>query len=313
MTSRTERLHAEAVDLLNRFDLVAADARCRAALSSVARRGDAYEQAAVASTLAQIRETRWRLRSADALYRRVLTLVGRRTTPPALVLRVEAIRGLGRIARVRGHYGDAGTLLRRAVRMATTLGADRIELGRSLADLGVFYRYQGRLGDAERLYRRALAIAVAALGRRDPDVAGLYHMLAGVEFLQGRLARAEADARRSIRIREAAVGTDHPDLAADIAALGAILANRGRLRDAERCIARATAIFRRTYGNEHYEIAVNLGNLGAIRYRQGRGAEAVRLLRQALRMKKKILGPRHPLVGLSIDNLAAAVRLNSAR
>lgn len=291
-------LHDHAIELLADYRLEEADRVCLRALRAA---WEPLLRSNILCTLAHIREARSQRRSARRLYTELLrSMRGKRHGG---ILRVKAWRGLGRILRVEGDYAAAAPLLRRAVREAGRLKSDPRELAEALGDLGVLYRYTGRLDASSALYHCALQVGIAACGPDDSFIAGVYHMLAGVNHVRGRLEEAEAHGRRSVQVRTAAVGPDHPDTAADAACLAAILIDRGNHDEAKAILEHALKVFRGAYGDEHYEVAVILHNLAAISYGRGRRARAATLFRQSLRIKEKLLGASHPDLVMTLNNL----------
>src|SRR5262245_11557342 len=72
-------------------------------------------------------------------------------------------------AEARGDHAEAERLLRRAlVLQEFSLGAEHIEVAKTLNNLAIVSEMNGRLGDAEACYRRAFAIAVSKLAPTDP-------------------------------------------------------------------------------------------------------------------------------------------------
>ena len=72
-------------------------------------------------------------------------------------------------AEARGDHAEAERLLRRAlVLQEFSLGAEHVEVAKTLNNLAIVSEMNGRLGDAEACYRRAFAIAVSKLTPTDP-------------------------------------------------------------------------------------------------------------------------------------------------
>src|SRR5262245_8702672 len=72
-------------------------------------------------------------------------------------------------AEARGDHAEAERLLRRAlVLQEFSLGAEHIEVAKTLNNLAIVSEMTGRLGDAEACYRRAYAIAASQLAPTDP-------------------------------------------------------------------------------------------------------------------------------------------------
>src|SRR5262249_57924352 len=102
------------------------------------------------------------------------------------------LTGRAEACRVQGRYSEAEGLLRQALALAeAAFGADHLEVGRMLNNLGVLYKYMGRFDEAQTVYGRALAIIERTLGCDHPDVATIYHNLGGLEHSRGRYAVGE--------------------------------------------------------------------------------------------------------------------------
>ena len=114
------------------------------------------------------------------------------------------------------------------------------------------------------------------LGPDHPDLASLFHNLAGLAHACGQHADGEEHARHAIALREVTFGPDSPEVAADLAVLGALLAGQGRHEEAEAIFRATLATWTRHRGPDHYEVAVSLHHLGVLH--AGRGATVLPLV-----------------------------------
>jgi tetratricopeptide (TPR) repeat protein len=292
-------LHGRASSLAEAGDLDGASRAERAALKlfrrHLGRRSPDVANAHV--ELGRIAEAQGRSREAARQFAAALRIVGKtRARGDVAGVAANAAHGLGARLRSDGRYLEAERLLVRAETLAERAwGRSAPEMVVFLNERGVLYKYMGQFAAAARLYRRALKL----MGHGHPQLATLYHNLAGLEHSRGRFARGEPIARAGLALRRRTLGREHPEVAADEAALAAILEGVGKRAEAERLYLHALAVFRRCYGPAHYEVAVNLENLAGLKS----GREAERLYRQALQLKRRLLGARHPELAITLNNL----------
>ena len=226
--------------------------------------------------------------------------------------------------RAEGRYPDAYRGLREALAEVTTTGGrDDLIAASLLNDLAVTCKHLARFDEAEVAYHQAKDILERHLGPHSPEIAAVWHNLAGLAHSRADYRTAETYSRGGLAIRIAALGEDHLDVAADRAALGPILDALGRSDEAEQLLHQALAVFERDLGTEHYEVAVTLHNLGAIHHRRGQHTAAVETYGRSLRIRAATLGEHHPELATTLVNLAvleqslgddrsAAIRLRRA-
>ena len=214
--------------------------------------------------------------------------------------------------RLLGHHVAAAADLDRALQTAasplTRAGAHNAS--------GILAKDTGRYDDAEHHYTVALTGMRDVLGDDHPDLASLFHNLAGLAHARGQHADGEEHARHAITLRERTHGPDSPEVAADQAVLGALLAGQGRHDEAEATFQSTLATWTRHRGPDHYEVAVSLHHLGVIHAAQGDPETAADELRRALVIKQAALGPDHTetrAVSADLDSVANTHRTRHQR
>jgi len=222
---------------------------------------------------------------------------------------VHAMSNLGNLEREAGNWTQAGSLLRRSVRLARKcLGDNDLDTSIALNMLGMWCKFTGRFELGRKCYRFAMKIqrqhCDSREARRSSEIAGLYHNMGGLEHSARNFPLAERYARNSVAIRRRVIGTSHPDYASDIGGLAAIIADQGRADEAESLYREALKIFEGIYGVEHYEIAVLLHNLAAVEVARERFDSAWELYGQSAKMKERLLGLDHPDLAMTLHNLA---------
>jgi tetratricopeptide (TPR) repeat protein len=226
-----------------------------------------------------------------------------------LILRARLARGEARLGAARADVDRAAEILRTAVvvpELASTLARLRAH---ALAERAAIDHGVGLFADAERRLGTALAIATAALGDDDRDVAALHNQLAVVYLDQCRLADAERGWRRALGILDKANGRDHAllEIAAVEHNLAALSRERGRVREAETLLARAVELAEGALGPDHPRVAAEVSAYGVVVAENGRAAEGEQLGRRGLAGLAAALGEHHHEVGFARSNLGAVL------
>jgi tetratricopeptide (TPR) repeat protein len=209
-------------------------------------------------------------------------------------LRLAALVRLGEVLRLLGQFPEAEDALKRAVQLADTHHPpDPINRAMALNGLGIVFKDTQRFEQAARHYQQALTLLEQTLGPNDPELAPLYHNLAGLEHAQDQFVEGEPLARRALQLRAAHEGLETTGAAADLAVLGALLLGQQRYTEAETVLERSLAIWQGRYGPQHYEVAVVKHNLAALYQARGDQLRALRTLTQVIDIKSHILGPTH--------------------
>lgn len=205
----------------------------------------------------------------------------------------------------RGRYGEAESILKRAVRIGErTLGPDHLDVAAGLNNLAITYFYQGRYDDAQPFCERALAIRESAFGSDHPQVATSLNTLAGLHLYRGRYDEAQPLYERALEVRQRTLGSDDPRVASSLNNLAVLCIEQRRYAEAESLYERALIIRERVLSPDHPEVATSLNNLADLYERQSRYDEAEQLYKRAHAIWERSLGPNHPDVAHSLNNLA---------
>ena len=200
---------------------------------------------------------------------------------------------------------EAVTYYKRALEIREkSLGADHIDVARSLTDLGGFYKTLTRHVEAEQMLKRALAIREKAHGEDNADVAQTVNDLADIYFTLGRYAQAEALFKRGLAIREKVLGPDDIYVAESLSNLASLYGTLGRDKEAETSEKRALAIWEKASGSGHRTVAYALIGLSNIYLASDRVREAEPLLKRAIDNFENAFGPDHPDVAAPLNGLA---------
>jgi tetratricopeptide (TPR) repeat protein len=210
-------------------------------------------------------------------------------------LRLAALVRLGEALRLLGQFPEAENVLKRTIQLADAQHPlDPINRAMALNGLGILFKDTQRFEQAARHYQQALTLLEQTLGPNDPELAPLYHNLAGLEHAQDQFVEGEPLARRALELRAAHDGLETTGAAADLAVLGALLLGQRRYTEAETVLERSLGIWQGKYGPQHYEVAVVKHNLAALYQARGDQCRALRTYTHVLDIKSHILGPTHP-------------------
>ena len=211
---------------------------------------------------------------------------------------------LGFVLLQSGRYGEAETLLRRALPLfEEALGREHPDYAALLNNLGSVLERQGKYAEAERVTRDALLIA-EKVGREHPFYGASLHNLAITLAAQGRWSEAEGVLRDALSRKETALGREHPDYGRSLHALGGVLSKQGKHAEADPILRASHAALEKTLGREHPDVSTSLHNLAIALKEQGKYGEAELLLREAVALKQKIQGRDHRDYAVSLFELA---------
>jgi DNA-binding SARP family transcriptional activator/Tfp pilus assembly protein PilF len=214
-----------------------------------------------------------------------------------LAAEADALNGLGGIAMMKGHFGDARALYQDALERYRC--GDRTGEAKVLHNLGIIEYQMHNHRAAAGYYRRAAAAYMEAGDRLEEARALCY--LSGAEAELGSHDQAAEHLRRALPVlREA---DDKEREAVALSVMGEISLRCGELIQAAAFYEQALAILRRT--DDPDGVAVELSNLGAVSLRQGDYQQAGRYLQQALALFRRI-GNQHGEVR-ALRRLAAAL------
>ena len=220
------------------------------------------------------------------------------------------LTSMGQVSEVQGNYDEARRLHERSLALREkTLGANHLDVARSLNELGNVLGVMGKYDEALRHHARALAIRERVLGPDHPEVAKSLTNLGNVYYAQGKYEEAARQHARALAILENALGPDHPDVAAVLFNLGAAFLDQGKYDEAGRRYLRVLAIWERVLGPDHPDVALCLSSLGVLSEAQGRYDEALRYQHRALAIRQQALAPDHPQVARSLSNVGRVLLL----
>ncbi len=145
-----------------------------------------------------------------------------------------------------GNFADAQRLLERTVLLRQkALGADHLDVAKTLTNLGAVYVAEGRHSDATAPYERARRIFEQQLGAEHPLTATVLNNQIEVYAMQGRFEEARATAEQALAIRERALGPEHINTATSLLNLAEVLQKEGKNEAALEKYRRVVAIYER--------------------------------------------------------------------
>ncbi len=265
---------------------------------------DEAEDATLLSGIARVFERKGDSDSAEALYRRALTM-REKARGPAHRDVAESLNNLALVYSNKGDIGRALPLYQRSLTIAEkALGPEHADVGTVLNNLATLYFKRADYTHAEPLYRRVLAIREKTLGPEHPDLNDTLTNLGAIYHSKSEYDRAEPLYRRALAITEKAVGPERQEVATILDSLAQGYARLGDHVRAEPLYQRALTIREKTLGPEHPVVAQTLNRLAQVYEEKGDYARAESLYQRALAMQEKALGPEHPDVGESLVRLA---------
>ena len=122
------------------------------------------------------------------------------------------------------------------------LGAENLDVYRTMANMGAILRKSGPPEKALQVYNEAVAGFEATMPPDTPELATLLSGRGLVHESLGDLQAAERDLRRCLDIRRAAFPDDNPMMAVSRINLGAVLCSRGNYAEAESLLTRGLAV-----------------------------------------------------------------------
>ncbi len=263
-------------------------------------------QSALMDAIGEVERGLGRYDHAEPLLERGLAL-RIATFGPASLEVADSLEHLGLLKQARSAFGEAETLLRRAVAIRRLQQAGRLETAKTLNELGALLVTRGKAGEAETLHREAWGIATQVEGGIGPTVAESLLLLAKAKKEQGNFAAAERVARDGLIVERKVLGARDPHLYHVQSEVGDVLIDAGKFKEAEALLRASLKAQREILGPDHPDVTETLGNLGTALYRQGRWSEAEEVDRQALEIVRTQFGPSHPLVGAILGDMAAAI------
>jgi pentatricopeptide repeat protein len=170
----------------------------------------------------------------------------RRTFAPAPVLVVmlpkNAYSCACSVSLIHRKFPKKGSLPEGLEIQQKALGAEHLDVARTLNNLAGVFQRRGRYSTAEDSYHRVLAIQETKLGPEHVEVARTWNNLAKAYFGEGRLEEAESLYLRALALQEKTLETAHPDKAATLYNYTELLRKTHRKGEARKLVSRARQI-----------------------------------------------------------------------
>jgi len=223
-------------------------------------------------------------------------------------VQAELYQNLGSIYQKLGKFGQADSLLRRALEQRKSLfGADSPEVAESFVALGLLRSDQAHLEEAEQLVRQGLEMDKRHLPPQHPSVANATLALGKILGQRGSYDEAIQVLGEAVRLQSAS-GTATPDLANSLFTLAETQCSAGHYDLCDPLHRRVLEMHRQLYGPRHPLVADDLASLGAVQMDLGYYSEAERFDRQALEITESYYGKDHPKTAARLTGVGEALQ-----
>jgi serine/threonine-protein kinase len=223
--------------------------------------------------------------------------IRRTVNGPDDLLTADALEALAWSYQERGRVEETDSLLREALRIRETAGADSLELAAVWAALARALREEGQADSAQALATRALAVVQGKLG---PGHRETVDLMTGVAFMQraaGELDSAEALYREALAAYAGMEDGGARSAAAALNNLAFLLRGKDELEEAERLYRTAVADY--AAWRTPPETQVLLGNLASVLWDQGKEQATLETLSERLRVAREEWPQGHWRVGVA--------------
>lgn len=205
---------------------------------------------------------------------------------------VQALNGLGTVARFEQDLGNAAAFHRRALNIAWHLGpTGRAAIARTLYLTGITETMTGRNVEAEAAYRESIALYIEIEGAETWNITGPQRALADLLAETGRFPEAEPLYLEVLARTERLAGSDAPSVAPSLNNLGATYWVQGRIDEAAVAWERALTINEKTLGPNHRETGYPVLNLGLVSLSRGELDRAAAIFDRATAIFRPTLDP----------------------
>ena len=229
--------------------------------------------------LATMSDALGRLTDSEDYYRRALAAAEAAEGKSSAVYGFVLAR-MGTLYASMGQTGKAEKVLRTAVAIERSSGADELKIAMAQDCLAEVLSFAGKYAEARSLLTSSLAIFEKLPNNWNEDSIAL-NELAVLSYRRGSNADAEQMLRRSIAIAESHVGTEHPMLARPLNDLATVLTAQGRTDEAGAEFRRAIAIVEKHLGTQNRIYGRLLANYAASMRLAGDKSQAKPLEAQA--------------------------------
>ena len=204
---------------------------------------------------------------------------------------MENLRWLGYLCLVRGDYGRAEPLMRRAIKAwEDGTRADTMYVLRPYLQLGVLCMNQGRIDDAEAVYAAGLEIMAANPEANAIMAANFRNNLSNLYRFQDRPEDAQRILEAQIDGLEAQPDPDKALLLSAYHNIAEVHTDLGQYDLAEKWFLKSIERNQEFHGDENFTVAFNMTSLGRLYMIMGRYKDASAQYEQALQIKREASG-----------------------
>jgi tetratricopeptide (TPR) repeat protein len=172
-------------------------------------------------------------------------------------------------------------------------------------NIGLGYRAIAQYSKALEMCKiKSLGIRERALGKKHPDIAASYNIIALICQDQGNYVEALEWNNKALAIAEKTLGLKHIDTASSYNNLATVYFSQGNYVEALGLFRKALAINEVTLGRVHPTIAYIYNNIASIYASQGDYVEALSWYHKALEIYTVVSGVDHPDTANSYNNIA---------
>ena len=219
-------------------------------ITETAHGSDSADLASDLRNLALMHYMDRRFYHAERLLARSLAILERRSDQRKT--QAACLSDLGVVYLASGKVPNAANALLRSLVLAEELlGADHIQVARTLGHLSKAYRHRLHYAEAERVLNRSLAIREKSQPANQSELATGLNELGTLYRIQGLFTRAEGLFERSSRIWKEVAGQDHPETGISIYNMALLYRDAGRVDEAAPLFERSLGILARTLGPDH--------------------------------------------------------------
>ncbi len=238
--------------------------------------------------------------TARTLVRRGLARAERLDDRP--VVQAEMLDALGLASRGIGEWGQADSLLQRALTLRRRhLTPPHPDLVASLLHVADTRWSEQRYWEARPLYKEALSMSQHL--RSNAHRADILEGLAQTISMQGRPDSAEVLMRKAIDLRRRTEGGQYHGLSLDQMDLAIIVQRQGKHDEAESLYRAGLRQMEDGSGYTPNERVVAYSNFGDLLHRKGEHAAAATYYRKALKLASETMGRAHPRARRARDHL----------
>jgi tetratricopeptide (TPR) repeat protein len=288
--------------LLGKAELV-----CKRVADILAKGTDTCSTVKAYSKLAEVYRWEGKDDDAEAVYLKVLSLLGDRAEAKRDL--AEQLACLAGIYVQKRDYSQAENALTKAGQLfEEALGASNNYTSLCHLALALTSTLQGKNGESETHLEKSAATACdASPNDLGTDQRSLIQ-LAQEYFKQGRLRESEMLLSQTIFSQQLKLWPEHPRSGQMLHDRGELYLAQGRFPDAEKAFKRALDVRATCLGQAHPELAQTAMSLGGMYLTQNRYLDAEPVLKQAMKTRVLVFGVDHPSVAAAIETYVSVLK-----